>query len=496
MFRVQVGLLLVCCLVALPACERAKRYRIEPEKVRESTERNEVDPDAGVFPLGWHGGRERSDVPLVFVADDHPDWAGLKEFWNPWPASVGAPTAPIGLAPLQALSALVMTRQHSAEFKEPVIAIRIKVPRGLPDPTDDIPKSNPPTLGQWRLGKKLFFERRLPLGDDLTSCATCHDPDRGFADSLKRKTPEAGGKFNTLSLLNVVYNRRQFWDGRVETLEETLVRGVADERATKPDAAKERAVVHHNWGGFARTLKATKVLDAEFNDVFGVAHPTQDTIARALATYMRTLLSGDSVYDRAENLRKTRKADKLEAKHFADILKDDKDGEMRKLITDDEKTNQTADEVAGKLIAGYQLFHGKARCAQCHTGKLFTDHDFHNVGYVGPDWAPEFGVETGRSASVPVGRKETRLIGAYRTPTLRNLVHSDPYFHNGSVYTLREVVDFFDSKVMPRDEVAKSLKHGLRPRALDLTGDEMTALVYFLRSLDGTAVDPIVISVK
>ncbi|MBI1832106.1 MAG: hypothetical protein HYR84_11725 [Planctomycetes bacterium] len=195
-------LLLLVGLAVLAGCERAKRYRVESERPRENTERNGDDPDAGLYRVSWHAGRERADTPILFVPDTHPDWPALKDFWNPLPVSIGAPTAHVGLGPMQALSAFVLAQQHATQHADPAVAIRIKVPRGLPDPGDDIPKSNPPTLGQWRLGRKLFFERRLPLGDDVTSCAACHDPNANFAETLKR--PAAGGKLNTLSLVNVL----------------------------------------------------------------------------------------------------------------------------------------------------------------------------------------------------------------------------------------------------------------------------------------------------
>jgi cytochrome c peroxidase len=141
------------------------------------------------------------------------------------------------------------------------------------------------------------------------------------------------------------------------------------------------------------------------------------------------------------------------------------------------------------LAKGHELYKGKARCAQCHNGPLFTDQDYHNVGYPGDEGAPPIGKETGRAAQVPVGLKQARLIGAFRTPSLRNLIKTQPYFHNGLLRTLPQVVDFYDSGVQPSLRLAKALKDDDREQQLNLTPEERDALVMFLRSLEGTPVD-------
>src|SRR5207249_2305953 len=158
---------------------------------------------------------------------------------------------------------------------------------------------------------------------------------------------------------------------------------------------------------------------------------TQDTVAQALATYMRTILSGDSLYDRADRIRRERKSTSLTAEHFRDAL----DDQTAQTFLDDDGKKRTRAELPALFARGHELFHGKARCATCHPGPLFTDHDYHNVGYPGDEGDPPMGKETGRAAHVPIGLKERRLIGAFRTPTLRNLARTDPYFHNGSVWT-------------------------------------------------------------
>ena len=112
-----------------------------------------------------------------------------------------------------------------------------------------------------------------------------------------------------------------------------------------------------------------------------------------------------------------------------------------------------------------------------------------------PEGIPHPSDETGRSAHVPVGLKEWRLMGAFRTPTLRNLALTGPYLHNGEEYAPAHVVDFFDKRVNATTHLAAALKDGDEPRKLNLRVDEKDALVMFLRALEGTPVDPIVTKV-
>lgn len=463
---------MVTCLCLLTSCQRVRQYPavVPPEAVKAEPKEPE---DEGLYRLSWIEPRERRDLPIVLVPSDRPEeWDRLPAYWNLFPL----PTLHVGLPPVEALSAIVLTDHHHV--------IKIKVPLGLPDPTPHIPPTNPPSFGQWQLGKRLFFDRQLKVGDDNFSCASCHEPRQGFADGSRHPV---GGRYNTLSLINVVYNRRQFWDGRVATLEETLFRGPDDERKVDANQAKDKAVNSHVWTGFVRALVQYKEYDHDFDLVFGVPHPTQDTVARALATYMRTILAGDSVYDRADAVRRAQKAASLSVDHFRAVLKDQKSADD---LRDEEMKDRKVEDLPALLAKGYTLFHGKARCAKCHTGTLFTDQDYHNVGYEGEEGQPPIGAETGRAAHVPIGHKEARLIGAFRTPTLRNLVKTAPYFHNGSLPFLRQVVQFYDQDIVTTQYLARELTDNNRELRLHLTADEPDALVLFLRSLEGRSVDP------
>ncbi len=432
-------LVLACALALLPlACQKAARY----PRPRPPAEPTESKPEAPPPHWAWLPVEKRPDLPLQFIAETSPEWAALPTFWNHYPPiAAGMRTLHLGQPPMMAWAGMAgMALADSAE------AIKIKVPRGLPDPTPLIPAANPPSFGRWQLGKKIFAEPVLKAGADIFSCATCHKAGHGYSEP--RFVP-VGGVTNTLSLLNVVYNRHQFWDGRALALEETLARSLADEQ---PDSTDNRTVTHR-WGSLVKVLAMQPEYREQFQRVFGIEQPTQDTIAKAVATYLRTLLSGDSLYDRAEAERLKQKAPELAAEHFLPHLDT---AALRRL----EAEKMPKADAAQALARGARLFHGKAQCASCHPGPLFTDHDFHNVGRVS-DAGDRF-------AQVPIGLKEARFIGAYRTPTLRNLPRTEPYFHAGTGHTLHEVVKIFNDD-----------------RQLGLAEDEINALVLLLNALDG-----------
>ncbi len=241
----------------------------------------------------------RLDIALRFVAEDSDpkEWEKLKHYWNESSPPAGVRIAAVGLPPLEATA--IFVTQLAVE------SIKIKVPRGLPDPMPFIPVANPPTFGKWVLGKKLFFDSSLlQIQPSITrSCADCHDPAHAY--TLKAKTP-VNGKRNVPSLFNSVYNRHQFWDGRVEALEQVLVRRLDDERETDKDVPLEASPGYaHVWPGMVRRVDTS--YHEAFNAVFGTG-ATADNIAKSLATYMRTLLSGNSVVDQAMHRQKQRGA--------------------------------------------------------------------------------------------------------------------------------------------------------------------------------------------
>jgi cytochrome c peroxidase len=467
-------------LTALVGCEPARRYPPKPHLVPEGQPQaaSPVGPPAA---YAWRDGKPTLDLPIRFVhADTHPaEWKRLPSFWNrDWG---GAGTAHLGLPPLQALAALRLGLEREE--------IRIKVPLGLPDPTPHIPASNPPTYLKWRLGKRLFFDKGLLPGSSKYvsyACADCHNPTQGFT---VHRSLAPRSLWNPPSLINCAYNRRQFWDGRVATLEEVIQRRLEDElpllgKASAIEPPEER----HIFFGVVHRLDNIPDYVQEFGRAFG-ARPTQDSVARALATYLRTILSGASVYDRARAEQARRGGKELEVRDFTAALDQ---ATLKALVG----PGRGAGDVGRELQTGHELFRGKARCAACHDGPLFTDHDYHNVG-VGESRSlrnDRPGQQTGRFPHQPIGQKDRRSIGAFRTPTLRALPRTGPYMHDGALVRLEDVIGYFNTGLWTdiNPFLDPLLRDGSQARRLGLEAPEVSALALFLRALDGEPVDAVV----
>jgi cytochrome c peroxidase len=455
-FAVPIIVMLLGCRPAerygsQSAGEATKAKDVENEKPK-PIESKPLDPDIQWIDID---NPPAPDALIAFVhADKAPEmWSKLPKFWNEPPKTNGQSKA------------------------TPII--QIKVPLGLPDPTEYIPSGETLTLGKWQLGRRLFFDDSWLEAKPGTSCATCHQPSEGFAD---HKHAHSDG-FNAPTLLNCVFNRRQFADGRAAMLEEVVQRNLEDEKSDP-----ER-LFHHTWSGVIARLRNKADYHEQFNKVFGTplgevdgaerANITQDTLGRALACYLRTLLAGDSIHDRAvEHARK--RGWTLSAEDYEAVLDD---AALTQL--DRDKAKKSA--VAAELMRGFQLFHGldKTRplvnCHQCHSGRTFSDNQFHNLGIGGS--LP--GKEGGRFAQVPVGQKNRYLIDAFKTPTLRGVRRTSPYFHNGSADTLRQVVEFYNNGAN-RNRYLDPLLRGKdgKTRLLGLDAAEIDALVLFLYALN------------
>lgn len=331
--------------------------------------------------------------------------------------------------------------------------------RGLPADIQDyyVPKSNPLTAEKIELGRRLFFDRRLSA-DATVSCATCHDPQLGFADG-KRAAIGVGGRLgtrNSPTILNVLFNPSQFWDGRADTLEDQ-----APQPLTNPlemgNASVDEVIAR---------LRADAEYACAFRRVFG-GEPTAARFAQAIAAYERTLVAGDSPFDRFM-------AGETEA-------------------------------ISEAARRGFALFRGRARCSRCHTFTeqmpFFTDFAYHNTGVAaGHPRFESLSTRAFRAVSAPnarelidaLGREEGgdelgRMLqsylvfdlGSFRTPTLRNIALTAPYFHDGSAETLGDVVRFYN------EGGRRNLNREWDLNALNLTDAEQRDLVAFLESLTG-----------
>jgi cytochrome c peroxidase len=341
-------------------------------------------------------------------------------------------------------------------------------PLGLPPVP--VPPANPPTIAAIRLGRKLFLDRRLSKNGTL-SCAMCHVPEQGYALNETRTAVGFEGatlRRNAPTLLNAAYAGPFFHDGREPDLELQPFDVFA-----RPDEMAAPSL-----GALVATIRSLP----DYPPLFRAAYagpPTVETIGRAIATYVRTLLSADSPFDRWR---------------FGQA-----DGAMS--------------EAARR---GFDLFTGKARCAACHSvgerHALFTDHRFHDTGIA---WFDAMAGRTtrepvtvqlapGEQASLPrstiesvsgprgndLGRYEVTGDPADRwrikTPSLRNVALTGPYMHDGSFATLLDVVMFYDRGAHPHE----GLDPALAP--LGLAGRDKDDLVAFLESLTGSGLDGLI----
>lgn len=290
-------------------------------------------------------------------------------------------------------------------------------------PTMEIPADNPQTQAKVALGRQLYFDPRLSI-DNSISCATCHAPETAWANHDPVDTGVGGrmGTRNSGTILDAAYMKFQFWDGRAGTLEEQALGPIHN--PVEMGETLEHVV---------RKLEAVAGYRAQFHAVFGTG-VTSDGIAKAIAAFERTVLSGPSPYDR--------------------------------FIAGDSSALSAA------AVRGSQLFAGKAGCDACHMGPMFSDQSFHNIG-VGMD-RPE--PDIGRQAVT--GDPQDR--GKFKTPGLRNVALTWPYLHDGSAATLADVVEFYDRGGLPNPTI------DVRIKALGLTDGEQSDLVAFLQSLTGS----------
>lgn len=300
----------------------------------------------------------------------------------------------------------------------------LKIPLGLNKNLAVVPKENPMTKEKVELGKLLFFDKRLSKNDTI-ACASCHIPNLAFTDGQPVSTGihRLQGGRSAPAAINRLFSSVQFWDGRAATLEEQSVGPFVNP-------------VEHGFADHPELVAKVKRIQGYkplFQKAFKAWISTQ-TIGQAIASFQRTLLSGNSPYDR-HNSGTDPKALSKEAKR------------------------------------GLELFRGKALCFTCHSGANFTDEKFHNLGV---DWDSDH-VDLGRY----VVTKDAKDMGAFKTPTLREVSRTAPYMHDGRFGTLRQVVDFYD-----KGGIANPHKDPLI-QPLKLTDEEKEDLVKFLEALNG-----------
>jgi cytochrome c peroxidase len=291
------------------------------------------------------------------------------------------------------------------------------------------PTHNPYSQAKAELGRLLYFDRRLS-SDGSVACASCHSPAHAFTDAAPVSTGIRGqqGGRSAPPVINRAYSAGQFWDGRTPSLEEQAKGPLANPR--EMTSAPDAVAAHRECEASLRAIPGYR---QRFRQVFQTEAFTIDHVAQAIATFERTILSGDSPYDRYQA------------------------GDRGAL--------------SPEQVRGMGLFFGKAGCARCHRGFNFTDEAYHNSG-VGMDRPnPDLGRCT--------VTKQAKDRGAFKTPTLREIDHTAPYMHDGSLTTLEEVVEHYNQGGIHNPYL------DARIEPLQLTEPEKKELVAFMKALSG-----------
>ena len=299
-------------------------------------------------------------------------------------------------------------------------------PLGLDDVP--VPENNPMTRPKVELGRLLYFEKRFS-GDGKVSCATCHMPRRGFSNARQYGTG-FGGRLtlrNVPTVINAAYNESQFWDGRAASLEEQAKGPILHPSEM---ASSEEKIV--------RTLGAIPEYRKRFTEAFGSPGISLERVVQAIATFERTLLSGNSPFDRW-------------------------------------KYGGDESALSPRAIRGFEVFKTRGNCVKCHLvdefSAPFTDDKFHNLG-IGMDKKP---LQIGREKIT--GKTKDR--GKFKTPTLRHITRTAPYMHDGRFNTLEEVVDFYEKGGHPNSHLDPDMK------PLKLTKTEKEDLIALMGALTG-----------
>ncbi len=298
------------------------------------------------------------------------------------------------------------------------------LPLGLQAGSAYIPDENPMSDAKIELGKLLYFDKRMSK-DMTVACASCHAPFHGFADPHRTSlgVGQGVGSRNSPTVINRLFSAEQFWDGRAKDLEDQ-----AHGPLVNPVEMKMGS--HTEVAGRIREIKGYAPL---FKKAFGDDKVDIDRITKAIAAYERTVVSGNSPYDRYQA------GDK--------------------------------DAMSASAVRGMEIFNGKGNCKACHAGFNFTDETYQNIG-VGMD---KPNPDLGRYDQT----KNDADRGKFKTPTLRNIAETAPYMHDGSDETLMKVVEFYDRGGIGNPNLSKEIK------PLKLSEQEKLDLVAFLETLSG-----------
>jgi len=315
------------------------------------------------------------------------------------------------------LASMLTVGLGRAQAGEDLAALKAQFRRPAEQPP--APADNPISAAKVRLGWALFQDRRLS-GDQSLACVDCHQPERDWQDGRPRALGAGGHALQrrTLSLFDVAWGETYFWDGRAPSLEAQSL--IPIEASDEMNLKMVDAIARLQPIGFYQGMFAEAFPEAP--------HVTERNVARAIAAFERTIVSGTTPFDR--------------------------------WIEGEE------DALAPAAKRGFALFAGKANCIQCHVGWRLTDDGFHDTGLPNTD-------DPGRGPIINV----PLLSHAFKTPALRNVARRAPYMHDGSLPSLRAVVDHYADGIVERATLSDDLKR------IALTEEDRADLVAFLEAL-------------
>lgn len=302
-----------------------------------------------------------------------------------------------------------------------------KPPLGLPPVF--WPADNPYSKEKAELGKLLYYDKRLS-SDNSVSCGSCHAPEFAYTDGKQFSSGIAGqlGGRSAPTVVNRAYSTLQFWDGRAATLEEQAKGPIAN-----PVEMTSYKTADEAHKACVACLKGIPGYVQRFKKVFGTEDFNIDHVAKAIATFERTILSGNAPFDKYK------------------------------------AGNKSA--MSEAQVRGMKVFFNKAACDSCHLGFNFTDGSFVNIGIGMDKPSPDLG-------RFMVTKKEEDK-GAFKTPTLREVEKTGPYMHDGSLKTLEEVVEHYNKGGVKNPYIDQRMK------PLNLTAQEKQDLVAFMKALSG-----------
>lgn len=310
-------------------------------------------------------------------------------------------------------------------------------------------KENPLTRAKIELGRQLYFDTRLSK-DNTVSCASCHHPDTGYAANTRFGVgigKQEGGR-NSPTSYNRILSDLQFWDGRAASLEEQAKGPI--QNPIEMGSSHEVCV---------KTIADIPGYKMQLEKIYG--DTSIDSIAKAIASFERAVVTGPSPFDYNEVLVAFKGEDE-------DDIKENPAAWAKYSAAKDALTKKPMSESA---IRGRELFFGKANCTACHVGANLSDEKYHNIG-------------VGMDAEKPdVGRaeisKDPKDTGAFKTPTIRNVELTGPYMHDGSQKTLEEVVEWYAKGGHPNPHLSDKIKK------LELTEQDKKDLVEFMKACTG-----------